>query len=287
MERTAWVLTVRVLPEPGAVGRGCRCRSHNICVLAQQTGVLCGVHWCCASVRNCVCGAKGTPHSVRASFLGPVRSVGPEPEGSSAHARDDDRPGRRACPGRSSSVEPRGLEPLTPCLQSRCATNCAMAPGGWVSAPCRWPRPTGPARPARPAACATRRSRRRRDPGPRGASSPLQGSAHDLRPPPAAASAARAPATTVAATATTTSRTRPVPNPTAASRPTTAAESPSTRSVTASDHCWMLSACRSDRAVALGQGVGAQQGHGTTPASGCGTDHDRRSRVRGREEGWA
>ena len=27
-------------------------------------------------------------------------------------------------------VEPRGLEPLTPCLQSRCATNCAMAPGG-------------------------------------------------------------------------------------------------------------------------------------------------------------
>ena len=28
-------------------------------------------------------------------------------------------------------VEPRGLEPLTPCLQSRCATNCAKAPGGW------------------------------------------------------------------------------------------------------------------------------------------------------------
>ena len=28
------------------------------------------------------------------------------------------------------SVEPRGLEPLTPCLQSRCATNCAMAPHG-------------------------------------------------------------------------------------------------------------------------------------------------------------
>ena len=25
-------------------------------------------------------------------------------------------------------VEPRGLEPRTPCLQSRCATNCAMAP---------------------------------------------------------------------------------------------------------------------------------------------------------------
>src|SRR5690606_4909928 len=27
-------------------------------------------------------------------------------------------------------VEPRGLEPLTPCLQSRCATNCAKAPEG-------------------------------------------------------------------------------------------------------------------------------------------------------------
>jgi hypothetical protein len=27
-------------------------------------------------------------------------------------------------------VEPRGLEPLTPCLQSKCATNCAMAPVG-------------------------------------------------------------------------------------------------------------------------------------------------------------
>jgi hypothetical protein len=27
-------------------------------------------------------------------------------------------------------VEPRGLEPLTPCLQSRCATNCAKAPSG-------------------------------------------------------------------------------------------------------------------------------------------------------------
>src|SRR5699024_7618398 len=25
-------------------------------------------------------------------------------------------------------VEPRGLEPLTPCLQSRCATNCPTAP---------------------------------------------------------------------------------------------------------------------------------------------------------------
>lgn len=31
----------------------------------------------------------------------------------------------------SSMVELRGLEPLTPCLQSRCATNCAIAPSGW------------------------------------------------------------------------------------------------------------------------------------------------------------
>ena len=32
------------------------------------------------------------------------------------------------CSSTSSIVEPRGLEPLTPCLQSRCATNCATAP---------------------------------------------------------------------------------------------------------------------------------------------------------------
>ena len=33
-----------------------------------------------------------------------------------------------ACSRKTLWVEPRGLEPLTPCLQSRCATNCAMAP---------------------------------------------------------------------------------------------------------------------------------------------------------------
>ena len=32
------------------------------------------------------------------------------------------------CSSTSNLVEPRGLEPLTPCLQSRCATNCATAP---------------------------------------------------------------------------------------------------------------------------------------------------------------
>ncbi len=34
------------------------------------------------------------------------------------------------CLSNATMVEPRGLEPLTPCLQSRCATNCAKAPGG-------------------------------------------------------------------------------------------------------------------------------------------------------------
>lgn len=37
--------------------------------------------------------------------------------------------------GGKEPVEPRGLEPLTPCLQSRCATNCAMAPLGAVALP--------------------------------------------------------------------------------------------------------------------------------------------------------
>lgn len=35
---------------------------------------------------------------------------------------------RVECSNTSSMVELRGLEPLTPCLQSRCATNCAIAP---------------------------------------------------------------------------------------------------------------------------------------------------------------
>ena len=30
--------------------------------------------------------------------------------------------------GRFGVVEPTGLEPVTPCLQSRCAASCAMAP---------------------------------------------------------------------------------------------------------------------------------------------------------------
>ena len=34
-----------------------------------------------------------------------------------------------ACSRKTLWVEPTGLEPVTPCLQSRCATNCAMAPG--------------------------------------------------------------------------------------------------------------------------------------------------------------
>ena len=35
-----------------------------------------------------------------------------------------------ACSRKTTWVEARGLEPLTPCLQSRCATNCAMPPRG-------------------------------------------------------------------------------------------------------------------------------------------------------------
>ena len=44
---------------------------------------------------------------------------------SATHRRGE---GKRPCTA-DLRVEPRGLEPLTPCLQSRCATNCAMAPG--------------------------------------------------------------------------------------------------------------------------------------------------------------
>ena len=65
-------------------------------------------------------------------------------------------------------VETKGLEPSTPCLQSRCATNCATSPVGFrptshrFSEPSRWPLPTGPARPGRPASCARRRKPQRR-----------------------------------------------------------------------------------------------------------------------------
>lgn len=34
-----------------------------------------------------------------------------------------------ACSRKTLWVELTGLEPVTPCLQSRCATNCAIAPG--------------------------------------------------------------------------------------------------------------------------------------------------------------
>ena len=40
------------------------------------------------------------------------------------------RPSSTIGKGLLTCVEPRGLEPLTPCLQSRCATNCAKAPDG-------------------------------------------------------------------------------------------------------------------------------------------------------------
>ena len=40
------------------------------------------------------------------------------------------RPGGRTGEDGGKMVEPTGLEPVTPCLQSRCAANCAMAPVG-------------------------------------------------------------------------------------------------------------------------------------------------------------
>ncbi|CCH76146.1 hypothetical protein BN12_110002 [Nostocoides japonicum T1-X7] len=63
---------------------------------------------------------------------------------------EHDEPTRVACSRKTLWVEPRGLEPLTPCLQSRCATNCAMAP-----------RTDGPA-PARVVSSAVGRRRARR-----------------------------------------------------------------------------------------------------------------------------
>ena len=42
------------------------------------------------------------------------------------HERGPYRPAERSL----TWVETRGLEPLTPCLQSRCATNCATSPSG-------------------------------------------------------------------------------------------------------------------------------------------------------------
>ena len=41
---------------------------------------------------------------------------------------EHDEPTHVACSRKTLWVEPRGLEPLTPCLQSKCATNCAIAP---------------------------------------------------------------------------------------------------------------------------------------------------------------
>ena len=46
-----------------------------------------------------------------------------------------------ACSRKTLWVDPRGLEPLTPCLQSRCATNCAMGPAEDKCTP-RRPTPT-------------------------------------------------------------------------------------------------------------------------------------------------
>ena len=60
-------------------------------------------------------------HSLNVICCSPAiyTSIRPVQVADRAYARND----------KSSEVEPRGLEPLTPCLQSRCATNCAKAPG--------------------------------------------------------------------------------------------------------------------------------------------------------------
>ena len=48
------------------------------------------------------------------------------------HRQSDPRVRKLWADLRFRVVEPRGLEPLTPCLQSRCATSCAKAPReGW------------------------------------------------------------------------------------------------------------------------------------------------------------
>lgn len=54
-----------------------------------------------------------------------ILATSPRPHNERTLPRDDAGQGSNV----QLCVEPRGLEPLTPCLQSRCATNCAMAPG--------------------------------------------------------------------------------------------------------------------------------------------------------------
>ena len=91
-----------------------------------------GASWCrsrtCAGMRA---ERSGFPAHVRSHgggsggrFPAQVRREGHEDRRESCAGAQERRRHRT-----EEVVEPRGLEPLTPCLQSRCATNCAKAPG--------------------------------------------------------------------------------------------------------------------------------------------------------------
>ena len=76
--------------------------------------------------RNRVAVTGGGVGARRCSTASPTRHRSRRPD------PDATTPSPAREPGADELVEPRGLEPLTPCLQSRCATNCAMAPGAAV-----------------------------------------------------------------------------------------------------------------------------------------------------------
>ena len=59
-----------------------------------------------------------------------IREAHEHDDGGEEPLREHDTPTHVACSRKTLWVDPRGLEPLTPCLQSKCATNCAMGPGG-------------------------------------------------------------------------------------------------------------------------------------------------------------
>ena len=80
-------------------------------------------------------GAAGRRHGsgvgqARQDATGRAVSPSRDPGGrGTAHGAGGSGARRPHASARGGRVEPRGLEPLTPCLQSRCATNCAKAPG--------------------------------------------------------------------------------------------------------------------------------------------------------------
>ncbi len=62
-----------------------------------------------------------------ATIIREAHERGSDDDGKGAE-HEHDEPSHVACSRKTLWVEPRGLEPLTPALQKRCATNCAMAP---------------------------------------------------------------------------------------------------------------------------------------------------------------